>query len=163
MIKPGSSSLHFAACFALVGLAVGGYVSWSAIGDGWEFFFVYSSTAAFVTGFGLWRWRVERRQTAGCRAGLFTGALAGLLSHLLCWWLFILGAWLDHSWLTSGASQGEPPMNPLQGIIGAIVFSLFSLALFGWLTIPAGALIGCWMLRTAGSRSGIVSEPDVRQ
>jgi hypothetical protein len=154
MIKPVSSSLHFAARFALVGLVVGGYVAWSAIGAGWESFPIYSSTAAFVTGFGLWRWLVERRRARRCRTGLFTGALAGLLSHLLCWWLFILGAWIDDTWLTGGASQDEPPMNPLQGVIAAVVFSLFSLALFGWLTIPAGALIGYWMLRNAGSGTG---------
>ncbi|MEA3642515.1 MAG: hypothetical protein VBE63_21610 [Lamprobacter sp.] len=75
-----------------------------------------------------------------------------MIAHSVCWWLFILAAWIEGTWLTGGASPGEPSMNPLQGIIGALIFSLFSLALFGWVTIPAGALIGCWMLRTTGSR-----------
>ncbi|WPL17544.1 hypothetical protein Thiowin_02569 [Thiorhodovibrio winogradskyi] len=36
-------------------------------------------------------------------------------------------------------------MNPIQGLLGAAVFSAFSLFLFGWVTIPAGALLG-WLM-----------------
>ncbi len=103
----------------------------------------------FLTGFGLWYWRIERRQSTRLLAGILTGALAGALAHYVCWYLLILSANLDDLWFGTTSSLGEPPMNPVQGLIGAAVFSAFSLFLFGWVTIPVGALLGWLMIRRA--------------
>ncbi|EIC23628.1 hypothetical protein Thi970DRAFT_01304 [Thiorhodovibrio frisius] len=53
---------------------------------------------------------------------------------------------LDYLWFGTTSSLGEPPMNPFQGLAGAAAFSAFSLFLFGWVTIPAGALLGGLMI-----------------
>jgi hypothetical protein len=143
-------TLRFAGRYALVGLAVGVFVAGSANGQGWGLFPVYASAAAFITACVVWRWRVVRRHAQRCLTGLLAGALVGVLSHVLCWWLFILGAFIDFHWFGGDASLREPPMNPLQALFAAVVYSVFSLYLFGWLTIAAGALLGCWMLRKGG-------------
>lgn len=140
-----SRSLQFGLLCALVGLAVGGYLSSSASGDGWGLFLACAPLAAFLTGFGLWCRLIERKRRTRLRAGILTGALAGTLAHYLCWYLMILSLYLEYLWLGTTSSLGEPPMDPLQALLGAAAFSLFSLFLFGWLTIPAGALLG-WLI-----------------
>lgn len=144
-------ALYFGLLCALVGLAVGWYAVHSAIGDGWQRLPIVAALAAFLTGFGLWYWLIERRAATGRRsgplAGLFTGGAAGALAHYPCWYLMILSANLDYLWFGTTSSLGEPPMNPVQGLAGAAVFSAWSLFLFGGVTIPAGALLGWLMIR----------------
>ncbi|WP_051023994.1 hypothetical protein [Thiorhodovibrio frisius] len=144
--KTTGSALRFGAVCAPVGLVVGGYAFYSATGDGWQLLPICATLAAFLTGFGLWFWLIERRQATRRRAGILTGALAGALAHYLCWYLLILSANLDYLWFGTTSSLGEPPMNPFQGLAGAAAFSAFSLFLFGWVTIPAGALLGGLMI-----------------
>jgi len=57
--------------------------------------------------------------------------------------LLILSANLQH-WLFANqySSLGEPPLNVIEAIPAALVFSFWSLLFFGWITVPAGALIG---------------------
>ncbi|WPL18462.1 hypothetical protein Thiowin_03535 [Thiorhodovibrio winogradskyi] len=147
----GRRALQFGLLYALVGLAVGAYAVHSAIGDGWDLLPICATLAAFLTGISLWYWLIERRAAthghAGIRTGILTGALAGILAHYLCWYLLILCANLDYLWFGTTSSLGEPPMNPIQALAGAAVFSGFSLFLFGWVTIPAGALLGLLMIR----------------
>ena len=140
-------ALRFGLLCALVGLVIGGYAMHSAIGEGWRLLPICAALAAFLTGFGLWYWLIERRKALRRRAGILTGALAGALAHYLCWYLLILSANLDYLWFGTTSSLGEPPMNPFQALAGAAVFSGWSLFLFGWVTIPAGALLGGLMIR----------------
>lgn len=145
--------MRFAALFALVGLLVGRAVSWDAIGSGWALFPLYAVLAGFVTAFALWQRLIGARPSVRRRRALVTGALTGLLSHPLCWWLLILGANIDHLLFGTVSSLGEPPMNPLQGLVGALGYSLFSLYLVGWLTVLAGVLLAWLVWRTGASRS----------
>lgn len=146
-------ALHFGLLCALVGLAVGGYAIHSATGEGWHLLPICATLASFLTGFGLWSWLIERRAVTRRRAGILTGALTGTLAHYLCWYLLILSANLDYLWFGTTSSLGEPPMNPVQELGGAAVFSGFSLFLFGWVTIPAGALLGWLMIRRSPASS----------
>lgn len=144
--KPLRRALVFGLLCSLVGLSVGGYAVHSAIGDGWGILPVAAACAAFLTGAAVWYPLIERRAALRPGAGLLTGALAGALAHYLCWYLMILIANVDHLWFGTTSSLGEPPMNPIQGLAGAAVFSAFSLYIYGWLTIPAGALLGYLMI-----------------
>ncbi|MBK1649352.1 hypothetical protein [Rhabdochromatium marinum] len=147
-VKPSARrALPFGLLCALVGLGVGGYAVHSAIGEGWQRLPICAALAAFLAGFGLWYWLIERRKALRHRAGILTGALTGALAHYLCWYLLILSANLDYLWFGTTSSLGEPPMTPFQGLAGAAVFSGWSLILFGWVTIPAGALLGWLMIR----------------
>ncbi|MBE9562346.1 MAG: hypothetical protein IMF12_05735 [Proteobacteria bacterium] len=41
------------------------------------------------------------------------------------------------------SSLGEPTLDLIQGLWGALIFSIFSLIGLGWLTLSVGCVIGC--------------------
>ena len=127
----------------LIGLLIGLYVSFVATGEGYEYFPIIAFLAAFGTSSALFWWIAARSRTRRVARGAFTGALAGALSHYVCWYLLILVNNLCY-WLTGGCldSLGQPPVDLLNALWGAAVLSIPSLVFFGWLTIPLGALIG---------------------
>jgi hypothetical protein len=69
------------------------------------------------------------------------GALTGLLSHPLAWYLAIVYHYANGA----QSSLGEPTLNPVEGLGGSLLFSLGSWLLVGWITVPVGALAG-WLL-----------------
>lgn len=148
------TTLLMGALCGAVGILVGLWVSLTATGAGYERFPVYAFLAAFAGGAGLWWFVLARQGRYSLRRGAAAGALAGLVSHYFCWYLLILDNNLCF-WLLGGcgSSLGEPPIDPLNGLWGAAVFTLGSLLFFGWLTVPAGALIGG--LLAARRRTGL--------
>lgn len=145
--RPGSSparrSLVFGALCASVGLLVGILVSLGAEGDGYRWFFVAAALAAFGSGAALWRVLPERSARRRPAWGALAGALAGVVSHYLTWYLGYVGANLCF-WLTGGctSSLGEPPADLLLALSGAAGLTFFSLLIVGWLTAPIGAVLG---------------------
>jgi hypothetical protein len=127
----------------VAGLLIGLWVSLTATGEGYELFAVYAFMAAFIVASSLWWLILARRRTYSLGRGAVAGALAGLLSHYVCWYLLILGSNVCY-WVWGGcrSSLGEPPIDPLNALWAAAVFSAGSLLFFGWLTVPIGALIG---------------------
>lgn len=143
MTSPARRSLTFGALCAGVGLLFGIFVFLQAEGEGYQWFVVAAALAAFVSGAALWRVLPERVLHHRLRWGAVAGALAGLVSHYLTWYLQYLGAILCY-WLTGGCtgSLGDSPANPLVALVGAAGFSFFSLIALGWLTVPIGAVLG---------------------
>jgi len=145
--RPGSPaarrSLVFGALCAVVGLVIGMIVSLGAAGDGYRWFFVAATVAAFVSGAALWRVLPERFPRRRPAWGALAGALAGVVSHYLTWYLGFLVANLCF-WLTGGCtgSLGEPPANLGLAFAGAAGLTFFSLLVVGWLTAPIGAALG---------------------
>lgn len=93
--------------------------------------------AAFLTGIATWWLILARPQIHSLGRGLGAGALVGILSHPFAWYFFGLIAYF------SGAEPGvDEIMDPLQLLLGAVVFSLGSWACVGWLTVPLGAMSG---------------------
>jgi hypothetical protein len=128
---------------AFVGLGVGFFVSKN--NDEYQFFYIYSGTAAFITSALLWYLFVYTQTNSGSLRGAIVNGFSGLLAHYVCWYLYI--AFVSIQYYITGqpvSSLGEPPMGLLHGIWGASVFSFFSLLAFGWVTIPLGAMIG-WL------------------
>ncbi len=135
-----------------VGVACGLLVWQLATGSGYHLFWLYAGLAAFITAAGLWMAVMgllnRRREAAGRRpsmglVGAIVGGLSGALAHPLCWFLQILAMYI--CFRTTGgcvSSLGEPPMDPLTALWASWGFSFFSLIFFGWITVPAGALIG---------------------
>lgn len=137
------------------GVLIGLLVSSVAIGEGYELFPVYAGAAAFITASGLWWALLARQDTYTITRGATVGAVAGTISHYLCWYLFFLGANICY-WLFGGcrSSLGEPPVDPVNALWGAGLFSVGSLLFFGWLTVPAGMVIGGFLAaRQRGRRS----------
>lgn len=136
-------SLGMGLACATVGAAVGGLVARDAVGEGYALFPLWAAAGGFGAGFGCWLWLVARRAQPRRGRGILAGALAGLLGHWCCWYLAI--AWARLGYLVHGGnlgSLGEPPMPLFVGLAGAAIFSFWSLLIFGWLTIPGGALLG---------------------
>lgn len=143
MNAPAKRSLVFGALCAGVGLLFGILVFLPAEGEGYRWFFLATTLAAFASGATLWRVLPERIHSHRLVWGALAGALAGLVSHYLAWYLAYLGANLCF-WLTGGctSSLGEPPANLLVAFVGAAGFTFFSLYIVGWLTVPIGAGLG---------------------
>lgn len=141
MFLTGSTTMGIlcAAVGALTALLV---VS-SATGAGYEWFLVAAPAAAFVTGTLLWWLCMVRKHRFGTVRGVLTGAIAGVIGHYVCWY-FIFAAFFACNVITGGCtdSLGQAPINLFYAIPAAAVYSVFSLIFYGWLTVPAGGLMG---------------------
>jgi hypothetical protein len=157
-ILTGSTAMG--ALCAAVGALTGGLVLASATGAGYAWLLVAAPAAAFATGKLLWWLLMERSGRSDTARGVLTGVIAGTVAHYLCWYLLIGGAFACHA-VTGGctASLGDAPMNPLQAVPAAALYSGISLVFYGWLTIPAGGLLG-GLLATARRRSGRILTPE---
>lgn len=135
----------------LAGIAIGGYVSLTAIGEGYELLPLFAGLAAFLTGAISWWLLLERPAKYTLLRGGLAGTLAGLISHYLCWYLLILFRNICYwGWGGCTSSLGEPPVDPLNGLWGAAVLTLGSLLFFGWLTVPLGAVFGGMLVMRKG-------------
>lgn len=126
----------------------------TATGSGYAWFLVAAPVAAFLTGTALWWLLLARRGRTTIPLGVFAGATAGAVGHYVCWYVVLVAAAGCHA-LTGGCtgSLGEAPMNPVEALSGAGLDSLVSLFLFGWLTVPAGAILGGFLARAQRSAS----------
>lgn len=127
----------------LIGAGLGLYIQSFASGEGYEFFALYAGLAAFATTFCVWWLVTVRWAKRGPWAGAAAGAFSAGAAHFVCWYLQIVSA--NACYLATGgclSSLGEPPLGLLAGLAGALVLSLGSLLLFGWVTVPVGALTG---------------------
>jgi hypothetical protein len=70
--------------------------------------------------------------------GAGAGALAGSVSHFFAWYLAIVWFYLRDT----VTADGSPTVGLSDGFFAGFVMSFFSLALVGWLTIPAGIAAG---------------------
>ena len=128
---------------SLTGFIVGGYVAATAIGEGYDLFPLFAGSGAFIASFALWYFLIEKLNKRATTAGVLVGALSGVVSHYVCWYLFILEGNIEYHILGSWTnSLGDPPMSPVYGVVGAMWFTLFSLLFYGWVTVPIGAFIG---------------------
>ena len=126
--------------FGLFGGAFAGLVVWNAVGQGWRGFIPFAAFAAFAVGAVAWRWISPLKLRW---SGAVAGAVAGLASHPLAWYAFIVAAWV------SGAksSLSEPTVNPLEAVPAALFFTAWSWLFTGWLTVPIGAALGYGLSR----------------
>jgi hypothetical protein len=138
-------------CFySLVGISIGVYIAITSNGDGFRSFPIYAGLAAFITASILWRVILERYLSYKIRNGIIVGALSGILSHYVCWYLQIIIANIGYFLFGTGLSSlGEPPMDLLDGLSGAFFLSFLSLMYFGLLTVTTGGAVGgiyCWYI-----------------
>jgi hypothetical protein len=94
--------------------------------------------AAFIIATLLWRVVFARHRRASFYWGVLLGALVGLASHPLAWYLMILFFYLSGE----PASSGEQTLDPVNGLWASLVYSLFSWLLVGWITALVGAAVG---------------------
>jgi hypothetical protein len=143
MTAPTRRSLTFGLLCALAASLVAVFILLLVEGEGHWMLLFAAPAAAFVCGAALWRILPERTSGRSAAWGACAGALAGVVSHYLAWYLQYVGMNLCF-WLTGGctSSLGEPPANLLAAFAGAAAFTFFSLLVVGWATLPIGAVLG---------------------
>lgn len=107
-----------------------------AQGD-WVSLIFAAPVAAFLVSVPLWLLVILSGKTTILR-GAVVGALTGFLSHPLAWYIASVLMWLSGT----VSSMGERTLNPIEAVFGSVIFSIFSLLFFGWLTVPVGAVVG---------------------
>lgn len=96
------------------------------------------AAAALVTALGFWQVIMVEPRRITWQRGAIAGALTGLAAHPLA---FLFSAYI--SMLRFGPpAQNTPFENLVFPPVLAITLSGFSLLLFGWITVPLGALAG---------------------
>ena len=60
------------------------------------------------------------------------------MAHPLTWYFALLYLYFSDE----RSSLGEATLNPWEGILASLAYSLLSLLFVGWLTAPIGALVG---------------------
>ena len=158
VIEGNWNTLKISLLAGIFGVA-GGLAVWSiASCSGYEFLPIAAGVGAFGTTAFFWWLIVARRNNYSARAGAIAGGLSGLVSHYVCWYLYLIGANTCY-WLTGGcvSSLGEAPLDLLNGLWGMLIFSLVSLVFLGWLTVPLGIVVGAWWARRRINRQGMVN------
>jgi len=140
-----------ALAISAVGLLCAAAIASLAPGRDYVLLPVAAGLAAFITTFTLWWLFVSRPARPSTWRGVVVGGLSGLLAHPVCWYLLICLNYVLASLAITPESVGGPPLDPAEGLGGALILSLYSLFLFGWITVPAGALtggiVGWWQAR----------------
>lgn len=132
-----------------IGLVVAGWLVNSSPDNGFASFLFAAPAAAFVTAALFW-WLLDRPANYTRARGALAGALAGAVAHYVCWLMSMLGMWACHG-LTSACAVTGDPIGPLEAFWVAAIYSFFSLLFFGWLTVPAGAIIGAGVAHVRGA------------
>jgi hypothetical protein len=134
-------------CFALGALpASASIILWMKGKSSLQWMILTSVVAAFIAGTILWRkvFGQGRRPTFWRGAGV--GALVVVAAHLLAWYLLFLLLFF----MGDPSSLRDEMVHPLRGLLGSLRVTAASLMLFGWITIPIGALIGGGLGYAAG-------------
>jgi hypothetical protein len=131
--------------FAAVGIvfAVAAFLSSAFVlatvqsGD-WLILLATAPLSAFFIALICWALITAGGRKISVWRGAGTGALAGSISHFFAWYLAIVWFYLRDT----VAADGSPTVGLSDGFFAGFVMSFFSLALTGWLTIPAGMIVG---------------------
>lgn len=119
--------------YSIAGLGIGGYISVTSIGEGYDFFWLYATLAGFLTGYLLSFFFIVRRNNYKSYNLLVIAPIVGLISHWLCWYLMAIE--LNVRYWIFGEHFFQPPVNLLESLYGVFVFCLWSWLFFGWITV----------------------------
>ena len=138
-----SNAIKFGILNSIIGLILGIYIAYSAIGNGYWILAIGAPISAFVCGFYFWK--LIFKQSTKNRNGklILIGLLTGTISHYLCWILLNIGMNICY-WTTGNCtgSLGEPPAKIWEMLIYGIAMTGASLLFYGWITIPSSIGIG---------------------
>lgn len=147
-VRPSlSDSLVAGLAFAGAGGACAALSVAGAVGEGWRTLVPIAAASAFVVGGAAWWQLPPRKRSPAIGAGV--GALVGVVSHPVAWYGLELASWLAGE----RDSLGQPTLGPAAAVPASLTFSLLSLAFVGWLTVPAGALVGALLGRWLATAS----------
>lgn len=132
--------------FGLGGLLGGAFVITngrvSTLGQSWVEFPAYVAAGAFLAALLLWRPFVAKPGKATAGRGAVVGLAVGVLVHPCTWYVLICVNWVLVSLGYRAHSAGGQPIDPLLGLAAVWLYSLPSLLVAGWLSLPLGLLVG---------------------
>jgi hypothetical protein len=152
-------SAHMGLACLPVGVLAGAWVATTAIGRGYGAFALVAPIAAFLSGSLTWWLMIARSRYYSRLRGASAGAIAAILGHYICWYLFMVSAFFSQSTSRSPLSPGQAMPNPMEAIVWAGAPALWSLVLLGWITLPVGAVLGTLLASRQGA-SRAVSRTD---
>ncbi len=135
-----SNSMKIGLLYSIIGLLIGLYISNPFTND-WRYFYLFSSFSGFITTALLWQLFIEKSKRRSLIKAVFIGLLTGILSHYVCWYLQLSGYYFYDLFFGIDAAANAKPVHPFQGLLYAFVLTLYSLMLFGWITVPAGMVL----------------------
>lgn len=138
-----SNAIKFGTLNSIIGLILGIYIAYSAIGNGYWILAIGAPISAFVCGFYFWK-QIFKQSTKNRNGKLILiGLLTGTVSHYLCWILLNIGMNICY-WTTGNCTGtlGEPPAQIWEMLIYGIAMTGASLLFYGWITIPSSIGIG---------------------
>ncbi len=144
-------SLAMGAACAPAGLLVGAFADHLAPPDVARTMWLYGAAAAFATGYLVWRGMVAARP--GLFRGAFAGAAAGVAAPAVC--SVFISAVEGVQGILAGMPAG--PGLLFKGLAIAAGMGALSLFYAGWVTVPAGAILGAVLgaLQKRLSRKGL--------
>ena|SRR5690554_4446975 len=142
-----NDSVKYGILNSLVGIAIGLHTT--ARNDSYYLFIYILPIAFFITSSFFWKLivdgtilKVESRKNKV----VFTGFLAGFISHPISFLvLYIIGN--TAYWLPFIDSYDiiESPFGLIDMFISSFVFSIFSLIMYGWITVPSAIILGIFL------------------
>lgn len=137
------SAILFGFVAAICGTGVARYYTQYPLVEEWHILPYLAWVCCWISGSFLWQIVIIQPQRFSILRGVLVGFLTVMLSLFLIWYLWI---WIENFsyWILKkpASSLGEPPVDPLYGIIGALGLSWWSLLLTGKVAIPLAALLG---------------------
>lgn len=132
--------LIYASLNALVGLIIGFFIAKNATGSGWEVFPVFSTLATFLVSFtAYYLFFVYYEKDIHF---LLLGSMVVFFSHYFTFYFqFLYYNVTNKVFDNFQSSLGEPPAGIIDAIWISFMYSLLSLFMFGWVTMPLGVLI----------------------
>lgn len=133
----------FALYNALLGLLIGLFVTYTAIGDGYEVLIIAIPVSFFLINALCEKYIIKDWTKASGIRVLVAISFSTVLSHYFTFILLIIGANLCY-WITNSctSSMGEAPAAIIDGILYGWGPTLFSLIFFGWITMPFSIVLG---------------------
>ena len=138
-----SNAIKFGILNSIIGLILGIYIAYSAIGNGYWILAIGAPISAFTCGFYFWK-LIFKNSTENRNGKLILiGLLTGTVSHYLCWILLNIGMNICY-WTTGNCtgSLGDAPAQIWEMLIYGIATTGASLLFYGWITIPSSIGIG---------------------
>ncbi len=127
---------------AVLAFAFATLVVATSVGEGYGALLLAAPIAAALSGTLSWWALVARAKSHRLTRGVAAGVLAVLLSHYVCCYLFLLGTWLGLAAGTAAEVALPNRIGPVEAIAASAAFAWWSLVVLGWVTVPAGGLVG---------------------
>ena len=146
-----NQTVKFGLAYFPVGLFVGIFISFNAVDNGYEYFYVSSGVSAFVTASFFWWLLASKQEVITLLRCCSIGFLTGTFSHYICWYMITVFPYLSNLGKRFvGINSAEETVNLIEAFEISGMLSFFSLFFVGWLTIISGVIISIVFKKLGG-------------